>query len=240
MGLGVASAVHAGEAEIEDLDLSERPRRPGNGLQAGWHVRHEQVGRLDVAVDHAAFVSVPQAVGHLADVFAGDGNGQRPVLRHEALQVYALDELHDQIAQRLARFVGDRDFPSVEGLDDVGVAQRGQGLHLAGEALHEDGVAVALGGQHLEGHGPFHVDVFGLVDHAHAAAAEPVEDAVVAQHQAERFAGQQPLHLIVRYQSLGDQGFGQDGRVVAAQARPLGEEGVQLLATEQPAVHQGL
>ena len=37
--------------------------------------------------------------------------------------------------------------------------------------------------QHLEGHHPLHPPVLGLVDLAHAALAELVQDHVVAHHQ---------------------------------------------------------
>jgi hypothetical protein len=56
--------------------------------------RHEDVGRLDVAVDHAAGVSEGEGSQHLAR--AVDGIGERePAATELVLQADAVDELRD-------------------------------------------------------------------------------------------------------------------------------------------------
>ena len=55
--------------------------------------------------------------------------------------------------------------------------------------------AQQVGRQHLEGDDAAHGAVLGLEDAAHAAAADLVEDAVLAQQEAGRAADQQALGL---------------------------------------------
>ena len=57
-----------GQAEVADDDLA--------GL------RHHQVGRLDVAVDHAVLVHVVQALEHLGHQTGGCHLGMCPVSAH--------------------------------------------------------------------------------------------------------------------------------------------------------------
>ena len=62
---------------------------------------------------------------------------------------------------------------------DVGMIQRGGGLRFALETLEGLRVTGDFVGQELEGDETVQPGVFGLVDHAHAAAAELFDDAVV-------------------------------------------------------------
>ena len=74
--------------------------------------------------------------------------------------------------------------------------------------------------------------MLGLVDDAHAAGAEPVEDAVIAEHQAERLAGEEAVDLVVVEPAAADQGFDEGGGVAVVQAGVVAEEGVQLAGAE--------
>ncbi len=76
---------------------------------------------------------------------------------------------------------------------DVGVLERGGRAGLALKPLERLSVAGQLLGQELQRHAAAELQVLGLVDDAHAAAAELRDDAVVgdglADHQeAARFA----------------------------------------------------
>ena len=131
---------------------------------------------------------------------------------------------------------GTVDFAGVEGQDDVRMVQRGQRLHLAAEALQKDGTGLGLGHHHLDGDRPLHVNVFGLVDDAHAAGAEPVDDTVVAEDQSEDLTGEDAANLILVEQAARHERVDQVGGIVVAQPRPFLEEAVQLLGVEQTAV----
>src|SRR5208283_2779525 len=72
---------------------------------------------------------------------------------------------------------------------DVGVVQRRSGAGLATETLQRLRLVGHFVGQKLEGDEAAELGVFGLVNDAHAASAEPFEDAVVgdggADHEEE-------------------------------------------------------
>jgi hypothetical protein len=68
--------------------------------------------------------------------------------------------------------------------DNVDMAQAGDGLGLGLEAGHFHPVGVHAGADHLEGDEALEADLPGLVDDAHAAAAQPTED-LVARHERQ-------------------------------------------------------
>ena len=68
---------------------------------------------------------------------------------------------------------------------DVGMIQRGGRPRLALEALERTGLHGHVVGQELEGDRAIEARVFGLVDHAHAAAAEEFGDLVVGDPLAD-------------------------------------------------------
>ena len=69
----------------------------------------------------------------------------------------------------------------VEDLDDVGVLELGDGLGLGQEPGGGLGAGVLAGQDHLQGDGAVEPDLAGLVDHAHAAAAELAQDLVAGE-----------------------------------------------------------
>ena len=72
----------AGQAEVEDLHLAAR--------------RQHKVLWFNIAMDHAAFMGVLEAEGHLPRVGTRLGHGERAVLGAVASQADALHEFHDQ------------------------------------------------------------------------------------------------------------------------------------------------
>ena len=95
--------------------------------------------------------------------------------RREPLgEVAALDELHAEVA--LAVVLAD-----LVDRDDAGVVEQRDGLGLVLEPAQLGVVGQDAGLDHLEGDGPVEADLAGLVDDAHAAAAQLLLDLVVAE-----------------------------------------------------------
>ena len=97
-------------------------------------------------------------------------------------------------------------------------------------------VSQQVGGQHLEGDDALHGAVLGLEDAAHAAAAQLIEDAILAQDEAGWCADQQALGLEARQHTLFDKDAGDD-------AAPIGggqhrQQGLELGRADQPACPQ--
>ena len=157
-------AADLGQAEVEDLDLAGR--------------RPHQVVRFDVPVRHAAREGMLQGHRRLTHAIARLGDRQRASLFEVVVQGLSRNVLHDQEVQ-FAGLVG------VVGLDDVGVRQSGDGLHLALEPLHGVGVAEQGRLDHLEGHQPAQAPVVCQVHVPHAAATQQPQHAV-ARMTAQR------------------------------------------------------
>ena len=87
------------------------------------------------------------------------------------VQAAAVDEL--QLEERQAVGLAD-----VVDLHDVGVLQAGDGLRLGQEAGGGLGAGMGAGQDHLQGAGAVQADLPGLVDDAHAAAAQLAQDLV--------------------------------------------------------------
>ncbi len=117
------------------------------------------MGRLETFGDLATDVDgVLESQGAVADT---------------VLERFALDEGHRD--ERLAACVID-----LMDWADAGVVQSGGGLGFTQKALLRLLVIQQMSGKKLEGDGAFKFGVLGLVNHAHAALAEFVEDLVVA------------------------------------------------------------
>ena len=145
------------EAEVEDLRVSA----PGD----------KNVGRLDIAMDDAAGVRRIERVGDL------DAEREQFLHRHGLaadflLQRHAVEELHgdEGLAVVLADVVDGADIRMIEG---------GGGLGLAQETGPRLGVLRDTIGQQLQSHKAVQTRVLGFVNDAHAATAEPLDDAVV-------------------------------------------------------------
>ena len=156
---------------------------------------HEQVLGLDVTVDDPGRMRCLQGPRHLAD--PAQQLGQRWASVHPRPQGVPLDEFHDQ--ERLALVF----LQGVNGAD-VRVVQGRGGPGLAAKAIQGLGVLAARAVQDLEGHQPPQLVVLGLVDDAHAAAAQLAQDFVPRQHGRRGPFGQgrdragQPVRFPVR------------------------------------------
>src|SRR5208282_4035688 len=62
---------------------------------------------------------------------------------------------------------------------DVGVVERGRGLRFALKTRQRLGIASNLIGKELQGYETVQPNVLALIDHAHTAAAEFLDDAVM-------------------------------------------------------------
>jgi hypothetical protein len=133
----------------------------------------QDVGRLDVAVDQAAAVSVVHGLGHLGDEPRCFRAGEASLFEPRP-QILGGEELRDHVTQAVggAANVVDR--------DDAGVVQRRQHARLGQEGLDVGRCRDAVAVRDLDGHVAIEVVVVGLVDHAEGAGAKPGGDAVAA------------------------------------------------------------
>ncbi len=142
----------------------------------------EDVRRLQVAVEDASQVGVLDGLGGL-DHQGGCGTGPFAERFELIGEVAPLDELHAEIALAvvLAHLV-DR--------HDAGVVEQGDRLGLVLEPEQVGVIGQHAGLDHLECDGPVEVDLPSLVDDAHAAAAQLLEELVVAEVADGRAARQ--------------------------------------------------
>ncbi len=142
-------------------------------------------------------VGALQPVGRLTDVIAGQADRERPLLANELGEVGAVDEFKNEI-------IATVDFVRVERGDDVGMNDLGDRANLVQEQFHGAIGRQQLGGQHLERDDALHRQMLGLVNPAHAAAADLLEDSVLAQQEAGGSADEQTLGLKAREDTLID------------------------------------
>ena len=111
-------------------------------------------------------------ISHAAPTPSGPPGGRAHA--DELLQVDAVDELHHQEmdAAGLARVVGPH---------DVRMIQPSDRLHLAAETADRLGIVQVTMGKDFQGDRLVEIDLPGLVDDAHAAAAQFLQQFVVAQ-----------------------------------------------------------
>ena len=141
----------------------------------------EDVGRLDVAVHDFFGVRGIERIGDF-DGQREQGLGVHGLARDAMLQRHAVQKLHgdEGLAVLLADVVNGADVGMIQGGCGLGFAlETGEGLRVAGNFL----------GQKLEGDKTMKPGVFGFVDHAHAAAAQLLENAVVRNRLRRSLAG---------------------------------------------------
>ncbi len=160
--LGAGGIADTGDAEVGQL---------------GPVGTEEDVGRLDVAVQHAATMGGIDRFAHRDHEIDGLAPRQRPS-RHPVGQRATLDVLHDEVGVAVGGGAG-----VVDG-DDVGMAgHRTVELALLLEEL--TGRAVDGRRQDLDRHMPVELRVEGLVDDAEAAAAEHRLEVEVGDSQVD-------------------------------------------------------
>jgi hypothetical protein len=152
-----------GETEVEDLDVAA--------------VGQKDVGRLDIAVQDAIDVRVLQRIRDLSAEVEQQGERQR-VSRQLGVERLALEQLHGQ--EELSILL----VKTVDGAD-IGVVQARGGACLATKALRRLAVLGVGVRQHLQRDQPSQPSVLGLVDNAHPAGAQLIEDLVLAECLAD-------------------------------------------------------
>ena len=159
-----AGQSHFGEAEIEHLRAIARA--------------DEDVGGLDVAVDDARGMGGLECVRDLDPQpehrIACERTGGESVLQRRALEVLHGDE-------RSSVLLAD----VVDGAD-MWMAERRSGSGFTLKAAQRFGIARQISGDELERHGTVKPRILGLVDHAHPAAAELADDAVVRERLTDQ------------------------------------------------------
>jgi hypothetical protein len=167
---GLASAFRTGDfrqAEIQNL-----------GRLAGGN---ENVSWLDVTMDDAFGVSTIKRISDF------DGQRQQRFLRHGA----TVDAMFQRDA--FQKFHGDERMPVlfadvVDGAD-IGMIQRGGGLGLALKTCQRARIARNFRREKLEGHEAVQPRVLGLINHAHSATAELLQNAIVGDSLADERVG---------------------------------------------------
>src|ERR1700690_3626023 len=138
--------------------------------------RDKYIRGLDVAMDNALLMSRLESVGDL-DRKAKGSSQPRPQIFFggridpcpESLPFKQLH--HDERPAGVFVELVDR--------TNVGMIQSRSRARLALQALEGHSIEGDLAGQKVQGNGRAQPDVLGLIDHAHAAAAEHLEDAVM-------------------------------------------------------------
>jgi len=127
----------------------------------------KNIGGLDVAVDDPLGVGSVQRVGDL-DFERQNEFGFQRTPSDALLQRHPVQKLH-----------GDEGLPNLVDGADIGMVQCGRGLSLSLEASQRLRVFGYFFGQELQGDKTVQRQVFSLVDYAHPAAAELLDDAIV-------------------------------------------------------------
>ena len=156
-----------GETEIGDERLAA-------GVQ-------KDVCRLDVAVQHAVLVRVVHGPRDFGQQFGGLARGQRLAAKAPG-EVRPIHEPHREVVLPLV-------LSHVEHRDDVRMIQPCDCLRLAIEALDKIARREGPGQKHLEGDYALEADLTRLVDHAHPASGDFLQQLVVAEQPGVRCAG---------------------------------------------------
>ena len=136
--------------------------------------RQQQIGRFQIAVNHAVVVSVLQRRANLDADVHDLAPGEAAPGSQFALQAGPVDQIHDEILQPLFLAVPLQ-------RDDVLVPQPFERFHLALESLAEAGIHGQRLGQHLDGRRQTRFLMHSRVHGAHPAAAQQAFDPVRPQ-----------------------------------------------------------
>jgi hypothetical protein len=91
--------LHAAQLRVPIRNVFREPEiEHGQMIRAPRWIRHEQVRRLDVAVNEADFVHFDERVRRLFEQMHDACRRHRTVVFHEPLQIDAVEELHRGVA----------------------------------------------------------------------------------------------------------------------------------------------
>ena len=170
---------------------------PGRGSPGRRLGRREPPG--EDRFGHRRGADRPVRRGAAPRCAGGPGAPPQPAqLLQDGVEAHAGDELHHVVVMAVVP-------PHAEDRDDVGVVQPRRRPRLPLEPQHLLGVGQGRVGEDLQGHAPAERLLLGLVDHAHAAAADLAEDAVVAQplqRRGRRRPRRQPKSVRVAHPGL--------------------------------------
>src|SRR5208283_788602 len=159
----IAARVQLGKSEVENLRLS-----PAGDEYIGW---------LDVTMHNTAAVGSVECVGNLNAKLQQLVDLERTVL-DLVLERLTIQKLH---RDKCLRFL----LADVVDGADVGMIQGGGGLCLSTEAAERLRIARHFVGQELQSDESVQASVLGLVNYAHAATTELLDDAIVRDGLAD-------------------------------------------------------
>jgi hypothetical protein len=143
----------------------------------------EHVRRLQVSMENAVLMRIMDRLGHGLDMLHGALRWQR-LLAHAATRGPGLPHTPSKVM--LAVFLAD-----LVNADDVRVVQIAGGFRLCAEAAHELGIVEPRMKNHLHRHDAVERKLARLVNHAHAAARDFLDQLVIAKAAARLGAAQQ-------------------------------------------------
>ena len=160
--------------------------------------RHQNVSRLDVAMNHQALVRVLDRLGDDTEQPQTLANRQAPRRTVDVDRV-TFDVFHDDVRRAGCRGSG------IEQVRDVRMIQRGEDAALCMKALHDLGMDQVA--RHYLDRDQFLEALIvarGEVDDAHAAAAQLAEDAIGAESRGRRIgSGEAPGRIQHHSRGLG-------------------------------------
>ncbi len=180
--------------------------------------REQHVARLDVAVHHAHAARPLERVGQGTRDRERVALRQRAVQREVLAQRQALDVLRHHEGEAVA-------LPGIQRAQDVGVVEAGQQLGFALQALDLRRVRRQVLVQHLDRHDALQAHVQRLVDGAHGAAPELLE---------------QPVALDLVLAALGLDARAHAPRLVLGEPAALDQDALEALLDLQVLRHDAL
>jgi hypothetical protein len=137
----------------------------------------QNIGWLDVAMQHAALVRVMHRAGHRRQQLRGPARPLRvPRLagRVQLAEVAALDEFHAEVMLPLV-------LPNLVDRHDVRMVEVRRGLRLRPKSLHLRGRGEIAGPDHLERHRTLQTDLARQIHHTHAARRQFALQLIIAE-----------------------------------------------------------
>ena len=179
-------------ADVDHRIVEHRSQQSEVGQVCMAVTVHEDVGRLQIAMDDPAAVRVAQRLGDLSADAQDLFTRQRLAVLQAVGETAAGDEGHDIV--RPLGAVGDLEYP-----EDVRVRHLVHVLGLGKETAHGPRFPRELGADHLDRHARSVVRVLGEQDLSHAARTEQPEDPESADHAQRSGLGRRHHHAGLKH-----------------------------------------